>query len=851
MNLFKLFGEIAVKNDEANDNIDETKKKAKDAGKDVSQAFSDMGSAAVKVGKTIATGLATAAAAMGALIAAAESSREYRTALGKLDTAFETSGHSAEAAKATYKELQAVLGETDQAVEAANFLAKLCTTEEELAAWTDICAGVYGTFGASLPIEGLTEAANETARCGQLTGSLADAINWASKSGETFGVTLKEDTEANKEWNAAVEAAASAEDFFNLALQECSTEQERQTLIMETLNGLYSDAAKKYKETNAEVMAANKATERMNELWAKVGKKAEPIVTAFKNGIATLGEALIDMVSDADVEEFCDKLANGFGVLAEDVIPAFIDVLGFVTENFHTIIAALAGAGAAYLVYEAAVVVATIAQQGLNAVLSATPTGLIVAVLGAATVALLDYKTTAHDTAISVSYLSKEEQELVDKANEAADALRDQKAAASETANGVMSHMDYVSSLADELTTLADSSGKVEEADRSRAQFILNELNEALGTEYTMVDGVIQKYDDLQSSIKEVITQKTANALLDAHSQAYAIAIDQKTGAFKKLTLAEKELTEAQKDLALAEKEYAEWFNGGGGRFAGMNFAEAEEAYFALRDGVEALQIAYDEAAAEYYDYYTTIEQYTKAEAAALEGNYTAVIDILKSKGSHFVEYADTVDTETGAVLDALALEAYEAGVAAEQTKFNFMQGVSGYTQEMVDEAQQAYEDAMAAFSTAYTDAHAVGSSIGSGVSDGISLSTGDAILKIRRLVKDTVNAGLSEVETYRPTSDKWYNTAEHGIMSYGAFIDGSHASGLDYVPFDGYVAELHKGEMVVPSQSAEFIRAGGGNGAVVQMLARILNAIEENGLANVSLTVGNREFGRLVREAL
>ena len=32
------------------------------------------------------------------------------------------------------------------------------------------------------------------------------------------------------------------------------------------------------------------------------------------------------------------------------------------------------------------------------------------------------------------------------------------------------------------------------------------------------------------------------------------------------------------------------------------------------------------------------------------------------------------------------------------------------------------------------------------------------------------------------------------------AGVDGSHASGLDYVPFDGYVAELHKGERVVPA---------------------------------------------------
>lgn len=33
--------------------------------------------------------------------------------------------------------------------------------------------------------------------------------------------------------------------------------------------------------------------------------------------------------------------------------------------------------------------------------------------------------------------------------------------------------------------------------------------------------------------------------------------------------------------------------------------------------------------------------------------------------------------------------------------------------------------------------------------------------------------------------------------------VDGSHALGLDYVPYDGYIAELHKGETVLPANKA------------------------------------------------
>lgn len=213
------------------------------------------------VGKGLAAVGAAVAAAGAALIASAEASREYRTEMGKLNTAFTTAGHSSEAATKTYKSLQGVLGETDQAVEAANHLAKLTKNEKDLEKWTDICTGVYATFGASLPIEGLTEAANETAKVGQVTGPLADALNWAGVS----------------------------EDKFNESLAACSNEQERQTLIMETLGGLYDDAAKKYKETNAEVIRANEANEEWAATMAEVGGAVEPLLTDIK----FLGSSLV------------------------------------------------------------------------------------------------------------------------------------------------------------------------------------------------------------------------------------------------------------------------------------------------------------------------------------------------------------------------------------------------------------------------------------------------------------------------------------------------------------------------------------------------------------------------------
>ena len=247
-----------------------------DESEKVEESTGKLGAAlgnAAKVGLQAVAAAATAAVT--GLIAAAESTREYRTEMGKLETAFTTAGHSSEAATETYKTLQGVLGETDQAVEAANHLAQLASTEEELATWTDIATGVYATFGASLPIEGLTEAANETAKTGALTGALADALNWA-------GVN---------------------EDEFQASLDACSSEQERQALITETLNGLYSEAADKYRETNAEVIRANEANEAWTASLAEIGGVIEPIITDVK----MMGAALL-----SDLVPGVKQLATSF-----------------------------------------------------------------------------------------------------------------------------------------------------------------------------------------------------------------------------------------------------------------------------------------------------------------------------------------------------------------------------------------------------------------------------------------------------------------------------------------------------------------------------------------------------------
>ncbi len=251
------------------------------------KGFEGLVSTAKKSALAIAASVSGIAVGFAALDGATE---EYRVAQGKLNAGFQAAGLSADTTRKSYRNFYAILGDTDTATEASQLLANMAKDEEEVTKWTRIAAGVHGTFGDSLPIEGLVESANETARTGQITGVFADAINWATKEGEKFGVALKADTEANKEWNDAVKSAASAEDFFNLALQDCSDESARQKLIVDTLSKTYDKAADSFYANNQQVINARRNHATLDEMLAKVGDTSSKL----KNQLWVLAGAAED-----------------------------------------------------------------------------------------------------------------------------------------------------------------------------------------------------------------------------------------------------------------------------------------------------------------------------------------------------------------------------------------------------------------------------------------------------------------------------------------------------------------------------------------------------------------------------
>lgn len=314
--------------------------------------------------------VAALAASIGELVSV---TNEFQEDMGKLSVAAQQNNVSTDAANGAYRDMVGILGETDQSVEAVNHLFALCgENTQALSDWTNIASGVYATFGDSLPLEGLTEAANETAKVGQVTGPLADAINWASQAAVQQGVALSGNQAAIDAYNSALADGATQEDAFNAALAACNTEQERAQLITDTLNGVYAEAGAQYQQTNADVIAYRQSQSDLTAAMSSLGQAFMPIVTGLTN-VATM---LLSGVQPA-VQWFVTNL------------PIIAPILAGIATTIGLLAVVLNASTIATTAQTVATNAAAAAQGLLNMVMNANPIALIVTLIAGLVVAII------------------------------------------------------------------------------------------------------------------------------------------------------------------------------------------------------------------------------------------------------------------------------------------------------------------------------------------------------------------------------------------------------------------------------------------------------------------------------
>lgn len=304
-------------------------------------------------------------------------------------------------------------------------------------------------------------------------------------------------------------------------------------------------------------------------------------------------------------------------------------------------------------------------MKGLNAVMSANPAvAVATGVLGVSTALFELYKK--YDSIPSYAEgISKMYEGAYENIDNLAKSMKDMKDGFNERAGDVLNETERTKDLWEELENLADSTGRVKDSDKVRAEYILGELNDALGTEYTMTDNMIDKYKEMESEIDKLIEKKNASLLLDGYSENIAeyqkiqqetkdnyISFDQQAQSYKdEMKKIEEEwaaVAPTRNGKAVTIQEYVDDRSNleYGSNTASDNhlltiidaYDEAQEHEKNSRTAAEGYKRDWQEATAAIEKYYTAFKNFS-------EGNFDAVVTDLY--GTQNEVYAILDDAES------------------------------------------------------------------------------------------------------------------------------------------------------------------------------------------------------------
>lgn len=205
------------------------------------------------------------------------------------------------------------------------------------------------------------------------------------------------------------------------------------------------------------------------------------------------------------------------------------------------------------------------------------------------------------------------------------------KKAVQDKLDSSLTEIGYTEKLEKELEGLVDSNGKVKAGYEDRVKFILGKFNDALGTEYSLTDGVISKngeqiksYQDMQNELKKTIELKKAEAYANANQDLYTEALKKQTKFFK-------ERTDAQKETNKAEAEFSKFLEQNGLTLDDYNDYISKsgnlwEQYFTKYNGVMV-----------------TMEESDRDRLKQLQLNYSTQKGVLDEAQKNWQEATDTI----------------------------------------------------------------------------------------------------------------------------------------------------------------------------------------------------------------
>lgn len=285
--------------------------------------------------------------------------------------------------------------------------------------------------------------------------------------------------------------------------------------------------------SNDTVAAGAEAGDCLDRLNSVIDATKARIVSGMLPGLSSVADRLRDGLNTKSAQQQLDKLGKSCGdliVKAADLgsklLPVLGDAISFVSRNGKQLVITLGAAVAAFKGFtivnnvKKAITGLKTVWQSLTLALSTNPIGAVITAIGALIAILSTADMVAGDAV-------DRQQELAHAYRDAADAAEESARRRAETGRAMDDEMRHYDDLIAELDTLVDANGRVKEGQEARVNYIIGELSSATGDEITMVDGVVQKYNELTQSIRDSILMRQAESYLSSTKGDYESAREQ------------------------------------------------------------------------------------------------------------------------------------------------------------------------------------------------------------------------------------------------------------------------------------------------------------------------------------
>lgn len=571
------------------------------------------------------------------------------------------------------------------------------------------------------------------------------------------------------------------------------------------VNALLNTSTERWNELGAAIVNSSGAAGQMAETQLDnlsgditlMNSAVEGLQVQFSDGLTpALRQAVSGftaLISKRETQAFFLQIGQAVGNVAKAMTRWASNALPRVIDYFKRGAPAIKAGAAALGLFVVAV------QATVN------PLGALLTALAAVTGAFALNALGADNARRKYTSLTDEQLESVQMANDELEAYHEMQSQRDKAVLGIIDETKHTRDLWSELQTLVDANGKVKEGNEELAANIVKELSGALGIEISIVDGQIQKYDELADSIENVIQKKRAQRLLEAHEQGYTEAAQGREQVSLDIYNAQQDVAALQAEVSAAKAAVDAAQAAGGSIFGNHMLRRATNEYNAKQTALAEAQSDLSDLQQLEQEYVQTMTAYSNAERAILEGDYETASRILEqdalNRAKHHVEVGQVSEEN----IEDMRTHAAAAKAAADRYLQELEAGTEGYTDAEYEKLKTASDEWANTLAEAEGIAASAGTDVATAFADGIAGGLG------------AVNGAVAALN--------------NAVSALGGAGGHQHAIGADYIPYNGYPAILHRGEAVLTAREAEEWRRGSsGSGR------QVVNNFTFNGVAQSDL---------------